>query len=301
METFIKSTNQKLGVVRYADDFIVTARDKESLETTQIQIQQWLSQRGLELSAEKTVITSMSEGFDFLGYNHRHYDGKLLIKPSKKKVLDFCKRMGEEIKALNGAEQWQVIKKLNPILRGFANYYKGVVSKETFNYISHRVWQYLWRWAKRRHPNQNTKWVRKRYFKTINGKKWTFACTESDRRGKEKDLILFPIAYTSIERHIKVKGSASPDDSSLREYWEKRQQKQGRNYWEKNSRNYRVAELQNWKCPICSEPLFNDEEIETHHIVPVAEGGTDDMENLQHLHSSCHKQVHSKSKLTRLR
>ncbi len=296
LETFIKSTNPKLGVVRFADDFIITARDKGSLETAQIQIQQWLSKRGLELSSEKTLITSMEDGFDFLGFNHRHYNGKLLIKPSKKKVLDFCKRIGKEIKAMNGSEQEKVIQKLNPILRGFANYYKGVVSKETFAYVKSRTWQYLWRWAKRRHPNKNTKWVQKRYFKTINGNKWTFATTTSDRRGKQKDLILYPIAYTPIERHVKVKGKASPDDPSLSEYWEKRHQKYGKSYWEKNSRNYKIAQNQNWVCPICGEPLFNGEEIETHHISPVAQGGLDDLENLQHLHKACHKQEHSKTK-----
>jgi RNA-directed DNA polymerase len=296
LEIFIKSTNPKLGVVRYADDFLVTARDKGSLEIAQVQIQQWLSKRGLELSSEKTLITSMEDGFNFLGFNHRHYNGKLLIKPSKKKVLDFCKRIGKEIKAMNGSEQEKVIQKLNPILRGFANYYKGVVSKETFSYIKSRTWQYLWRWAKRRHPNKNTRWVQKRYFKTINGNKWTFACTTSDRRGKEKDLILYPIAHTPIERHVKVKGKASPDDPSIREYWEKRHQKYGKSYWEKNSRNYKIAQNQNWVCPICGEPLFNEEEIETHHISPVAQGGLDDLENLQHLHKACHKQEHSKTK-----
>ncbi len=301
LENYIKSTNPKLGVVRYADDFIVTARDKESLEIAQVQIQQWLSERGLELSSEKTIITSLENGFDFLGFNHRHYKGKLLIKPSKKKVLDFCKRIGKEIKALNGAEQEVVIKKLNPILRGFANYYKGVVSKQTFGYISSRIWRYLWRWAKRRHPNKNTKWVRKRYFKTIKGNKWTFATTTSDRHGKDKDLVLYPIAYTTIERHIKVKGKASPDDPSLREYWEKRFQKLGKSYWAKGSKNYLVAQNQNWKCPLCGEALLNGEEIDTHHIVPVAQGGLYDINNLQHLHKSCHKQVHSKSKITRLK
>ncbi|WP_339376699.1 reverse transcriptase domain-containing protein [Chlorogloea sp. CCALA 695] len=134
LETYIKSTNSKFGVVRYADDFIVTARDKGSLEKAKIQIQQWLSERGLELSTEKTLITSIEEGFDFLGFNHRHYNGKLLIKPSKQKVLDFCKRIGKEVKKLDGATQEAIIAKLNPILRGFANYYKGVVSKEIFNY-----------------------------------------------------------------------------------------------------------------------------------------------------------------------
>ncbi len=297
LENFIKTINPKLGVVRYADDFIVTARDKGSLETTQIQIQQWLSERGLELSAEKTKITSMEDGFDFLGFYHRHYNGKLLIKPSKKKVLDFCKRIGQNIAALNGKEQEVIIRKLNPTLRGFANYYRGVVSKSTFNYISHRIWKYLWRWAKRRHPNKSSKWVRKRYFKTINGNKWTFACKISDRRGKEKDLILYPIAYTSIERHVKVRGEASPDDPSLKEYWQKRHQNSGKRYWERNSRNYNIAQNQNWKCPTCGEALFNGEEIETHHIVPVAQDGRNDIENLQHLHKACHKQEHSKNQV----
>ena len=292
LETFIKATNPKLGVVRYADDFIVTARDKHSLETAQTLIQVWMSKRGLELSTEKTVITSMEDGFDFLGFNSRHYDGTLLIKPSKKKVLAFCKRLGEEIKNLNGVEQEVLIKKLNPILRGFANYYKGVVSKETFSYISYRVWQYLWCWAKRRHPNKNSKWVRKRYFKTIKGNRWTFACTSSDRRGKDTELVLYQIASTPIERHIKVKGDASPDDPSLKEYWNKRHQKLGKSRFDKSTKLYPIAENQDWKCPECGETLFNGEEIETHHIVPMAEGGIDDVENLQHLHKPCHKQVH---------
>jgi RNA-directed DNA polymerase len=302
LETYIKSTNPKLGVVRYADDFVVTARDKGSLEAAQILIQQWLSERGLELSTEKTLITSMEEGFDFLGFNHRHYSGKLLIKPSKKKVLNFCKRLGKEIKALNGAKQEDVIRKLNPILRGFANYYKGVVSKETFSYISHRVWQYLWRWAKRRHPNKNTTWVRKAYFKIINGNKWTFACTISEHRGMvDRIYSLYPIAYTPIERHVKVRGEASPDDPSLKEYWNKRNQKLGKSYYAKGSKNYLIAQNQKWRCLICGEPLLNGEEIETHHIVPVSEGGLHDISNLQHLHTPCHKQVHTKSKSTSLK
>ena len=149
-----------------------------------------------------------------------------------------------------------------------------------------------------RHPNKNTKWVQKRYFQTLNGNKWSFAC-KGERRGKEALLALYHIGSTPIERHIKVKGEASPDDPSLREYWEKRHQKAGKSYWEKNSRNYKIAQSQSWKCPICGEPLFNGEEIETHHIVPVAEGGRNDTDNLQHLHKACHKQVHSKSKRNR--
>ncbi|MFB2896639.1 group II intron reverse transcriptase/maturase [Aerosakkonemataceae cyanobacterium BLCC-F50] len=300
LETYIKSTNPKLGVVRYADDFIVTARDKASLEKAQNQIQAWMKQRGLELNSEKTVITPIEDGFDFLGFNLRHYDGTLLIKPSKKKVLAFCKRIGEEIKKLDGATQEKVIAKLNPILRGFANYYRGVVSKETFCYISHRVWQYLWRWAKRRHPNKSQVWVKHRYFKRVKGVDWTF-CVQTERQGKTKDIMLFNIAKVPIQRHIKVAGTNSPDNANLREYWEKRSDKYGKVYWEKNSKYYNVAKLQNWKCPVCGDPLFNGEELETHHIIPVAKGGSDDTDNLMHLHAACHKQVHSKPKLNGLK
>ena len=242
LETYIKSTNPKLGVVRYADDFIVTARDKGSLEAAQIQIQQWLSERGLELSTEKTLITHISEGFDFLGFNHRHYHGQLFIMPSKKKVLDFCKRIGKELKAMNGCEQEAVIRKLNPLLRGFANYYKGVVSKDIFSYISHRVWKYLWQWGKRRHPHKPNRWIRRRYFKTIKGNSWIFATTTSDRRGKEKELTLFHIPDVPIQRHIKVKGNVSPDDPSLKEYWKKRHQNLGKSYWERNTSSHKIAQ-----------------------------------------------------------
>lgn len=106
-------------MVRYADDFIVTARDKESLETAKIQIQTWMSERGLVLSAEKTLITSIEDGFNFLGYNLRQYDRKVLIKPDKPKVLDFCRRIGQEIKSLDGSNQEAIIRKLNPIRARF--------------------------------------------------------------------------------------------------------------------------------------------------------------------------------------
>lgn len=296
LETFIKSTNPKLGVVIYADDFIVSARDRKSLETIQPQIEQWLVRRGLQLSTEKTLITSLKDGYNFLGFNHRHYNGKLLIKPTKKKVLDFCKRIGDEIRASNGLSQETLIRRLNPILLGFANYYRGVVSKQTFSYIHYRTWQYLWRWAKRRHPNKGKKWVKNRYFKTVNGKQWVFACLTSKRFQSEEHLYtLYSIVNTPIVRHIKVKGVASPDDSSLKEYWEKRHRKAGKSYWAQGSKYYLLAQTQNWKCPICGEPLFNGEEVETHHIVPVAQGGLNDISNLQHLHRPCHKQVHSNS------
>jgi len=219
LETYIKQINSKLGIIRYADDFIVTSKDKESLEDVLIQIRQWLSQRGLEISDEKTRIVHIDEGFNFLGFNLRQYNGKLLIKPRKEKVLAFCKKIGKTLSSMKANTQEEVIKKLNPLLRGFANYYRGQVSKETFSYINHRVWQYLWRWATRRHPNKGKRWVKDRYFQWHRGNKWTFMCQGTGRKGKAKTYILYDISKTPIVRHIKVKGQASPDDPALREYW----------------------------------------------------------------------------------
>jgi RNA-directed DNA polymerase len=214
-----------------------------------------------------------------LGFNLRHYNGKLLIKPQKKKVLDFCKKIGETISERKVSTQEEVIRKLNPLLRGFANYYRGAVSKETFSYISYRVWKYLWRWATRRHPNKSEGWVKAKYFHRLKGRDWTFMCNGTGRKGKKKTYILFDISSTPIVRHIKVKGNASPDDPYLKEYWENRRIKEGKSHWAKGSKYEQVAKQQNWKCPVCNDRLSNGEEIETHHIVPLKDGGTDDNEN----------------------
>ena len=143
LETTVKSFNNKLGIIRYADDFIISSKTKRELEEIIPRVKQWLFEKGLELSAEKTKLVHIDEGFNFLGFNARRYNGKLLIKPQKEKVLAFCKRIGETIKKMATVKQEVIIKKLNPILRGFANYYQGVVSKKAFSYISHRIWMYL--------------------------------------------------------------------------------------------------------------------------------------------------------------
>ncbi|MDJ0583439.1 group II intron reverse transcriptase/maturase [Crocosphaera sp.] len=284
----------KLGIIRYADDFIVTAKNKETLESIKDLIKEWLSTRGLELSEEKTRIVHIEEGFNFLGFNLRHYDGKLLIKPQKEKVLQFCKEIGKTIKSCATWTQENLITKLNPILRGFANYYKGVVSKETFSYISYRVWKYLWKWARRRHPMKSITWVKNKYFPRYRSQEWKFMCTKLDRFGGEKEVILYDIAKTPIVRHIKVKGNNSPYDPELQEYWKNRKTKEGQQFWAKGSKFELLAKKQNYKCPNCGDFLFNGEEIETHHLLPVKQGGSDDMDNLEHLHKGCHKRVHGR-------
>ncbi len=284
--------SNKYGFIRYADDFIVTATRQEDIEEILPKIEQWLSQKGLQLNKEKTQIVHINEGFNFLGFNLRHYNGKLLIKPQKEKVLNFLKEIRDWLKQNKAVEQKIVIEQLNPKLRGFGNYYRHAVSKEVFGYINSKMWESLWQWAKRRHPNKGRKWIANRYFK-IRGKGWEFACDVQNRRGKTKEIGLFNIAKIPIERHIKVKGTASPDNPQLTDYWTKRATKGGKNIWDKGSKYYLIAHNQKWKCPICGEHLNNGEAIETHHIVPVAKGGPDDIDNLQHLHKACHKAVHS--------
>ncbi len=311
LEEYIGKCNPKVGVIRYADDFVVTAKDKESLEILKIQINQWLSERGLEISEEKTRIVHIKDGFDFLGCNLRQYevkseDGvlrdKLIIKPQKTKVLAFCKKIGATISSMKTKTPEQVIRKIEPLLRGFANYYRGVCSKETFSKISYRIWWYLWRWAKRRHPKKGKKWVKKKYFRTETTyekgekkvKNWIFFYKSMDRRGRESLHDLFDIQSVPIIRHIKVRGTNSLDDPELVEYWQSRQTKSGKVRWSEGSKYESVANAQGWRCSVCHDHLFNGEEIETHHIVPVRNGGSDNIDNLQHLHKACHKQVHSK-------
>jgi RNA-directed DNA polymerase len=287
-----KYKSDRYGFVRYADDFIIIATSREDIEAVQPIIEQWLLEKGLQLNREKTRIAHISEGFNFLGFNLKQYKGKLLIKPPKEKVLKFLQGIRDWLKQNKSVEQKIVIEQLNPKLRGFGNYYRYAVSKEVFSYISSEVWYSLWQWAKRRHPNKGKRWIANRYFK-IRGKGWEFACSVKDRRGKTKEASLFNIAKITIERHIKVKETASPDDPNLAEYWAKRATKHDKNIWTQGSKYYKIALNQQWKCPICREHLYNGEAIETHHIVPMAKGGLDDIDNLQHLHKICHKAVHS--------
>lgn len=217
-----------------------------------------------------------------------------LLHPQKEKVLEFCKELGKTIKSCGSWSQANLITKLNPKLRGFANYYRGVVSSDTFSYITYRIWKYLWRWAKRRHPMKSITWVKNRYFPRHKNREWTFMCWDKDSRGNEKEFILFDVSTTPIRRHIKVKGSNSPDDPNLTEYWNKRTTKQGKQFWAKGSKYEQIAKEQNYRCPMCNQFLFNGEEIETHHLVPVKEGGSNNRDNLTHLHKACHKQVHGK-------
>ena len=300
-KTKIKTKEERkiYGFIRYADDFIVTAQTKEQIEAIIPRIREWLAIRGLHLNEEKTAIRNINDGFDFLGFNIRKFNGKCIIKPQKEKVTGKLNQIKTWLKDHPNAKPSVVIDVLNPILRGWGNYYKHGVSKETFAYFDHRLVKMLVKWIKRRHPSKGIEWAVPRYFGRIKGDRWVFKADTKDRQGKDTTKYLFRLATIPIVRHVKVRGNASPDDPQLKEYWEKRKTKVGKNYYAKGSKLYRIAESQNWKCPVCNQHLFNQELIETHHKKEVAYGGMDEESNLIHVHQKCHRQIHGKRAMSR--
>ncbi len=171
----LSNRKTKVHFVRYADDFIITGTSKELLEKEVAPIVELhFKERGLELSAEKTKITHIDEGFDFLGQNVRKYSGKLLIKPSKKSCKSCRDKIRKIISCYKAASQELLIAKLNPVIRGWTNYHSHVISKKIFSDMDHFLWKLLWKWAKRRHPNKNLQWIKNRYFVRINKRDWIF-------------------------------------------------------------------------------------------------------------------------------
>ena len=217
-----RSRRNKVNMVRYADDFIITGISQEMLEKeVKPLVIEFLSERGLTLSEEKTRITHIEQGFDFLGQNVRKYGHKLLIKPSKKNVATFLQKVRGIIEGNKSTKTENLIWTLNPIIRGWANYHRHVVSKKTFSKIDHAIWKAIWKWAKRRHPRKSSKWVTSKYFTTERGNHWTFF--SKDNGGKR--AVLFKAADLPIERHTKIKGDVNPYDPDWNEYLEKRKER----------------------------------------------------------------------------
>jgi len=288
-----------VNLVRYADDFLVTSNSKETLETeVKPLIEQFMQERGLELSPEKTVITHIEAGFDFLGQNVRKYKGKLFIKPSKKNVTAFLTKIREIIQENKQATAGHLILQLNPVIRGWANYHRHVVSKETFNDVDSAIFETLWRWARRRHPNKGKKWVKEKYFLPIEGRKWVFSGKVRGKDGITRTIQLLRAVDTPIVRHTKIQSAANPYDPKWETYFEQRLDlKMAADLKRKRKLLYLWKE-QNGLCPVCNQKITKLTGWPSHHLVWRVYGGDDRTENRVLLHPNCHRQVHSRKDLT---
>ena len=279
-----RGLNRGIGLVRYADDLVVTAPSREVLETYVVPtLTRFLDERGLKLSETKTRIVHIDEGFDFLGFTVRRYCGVILTKPQKVKVAQHLRAIRDYLSGHRQATPSQVIGELNPLIRGWANYYRHGASSRTFHSVDHHVQAKLWRWAKRRHPTKSAAWVRSRYFDA----KWNFVDGRT-RLARHDDV--------PITRHSKVQGKHSPLNPDDRAYWEARQQRRLSEAMRSPMRSALLTR-QDFRCAMCRVGFDPDEDlplIDEHHDIPRHCGGSDQIDNLKLVHRWCHHAHHAR-------
>ena len=282
----------KRAVVRYADDFVVFCETEEdALDVRDRVLPAWLAERGLSLSEEKTRIVHLSEGFDFLGFNVRRYPWpptsrsgyKLRITPSKKAVLGKVGEIRDIWLALRGHSVKAVLRKLNPIIRGWADYYRKSVASRTFGRLDKWMFHRQVRFARHTHPEKSWKWMCKRYWGKLNDKRddnWVFG-------DKQSGKYLLKFGWFKIVRHELVRGASSPDDPELRDYWWERQKVNANHL---SGGDIDMANDQGWVCRLCGMDLINGEELHRHHTVPRARNGSNARSNRELVHLYCHQQ-----------
>ena len=281
----------RVRLVRYADDFIITGNSKALLEQeVKPCVEAFLAARGLELSQEKTKITHIEDGFDFLGQNVRKYDGKLLIKPSARNVKAFLDKVRDTIKANRSTKPEALIDLLNPMIRGWANYHRHVVAKRTYTVGDTHIWQALWRWARRRHPKKSCGWVRKKYFRTPDHRHWLFSTATRGYNGEPRILTLLSASATRIVRHARVKSDANPFDPVWDFYFAQRKRSRMLQRLQDRSFPKRLWQQQQGKCPGCGQLIDEDDRWLVRPAVPLKAGGARSLANLKMLHSTCQRQ-----------
>ena len=246
-------------VIRYADDMIALCHSQEQARAVKAKLAEWLAPRGLVFNEDKTSIVSLHSGFDFLGFNVRRYGDKLLVKPSKPAINRIRSRLSTEMRSLRGANAPAVLARISPIVRGWAAYYRGVVSKEVFSTLDYHLWQLTYKWAKHSHPNKSKSWITARYFGRFNPArqdKWVFG-------DRDSGAYLPRFAWTKIVRHPLVPGRASPDDPALAEYWAARRRKRQPPL---DRSTLRLLQAQHGRCPLCRDFLLHaDREPDSPH------------------------------------
>jgi RNA-directed DNA polymerase len=285
----------KVNLVRYADDFIVTGASKELLEQeVKPFIEVFMKERGLTLSQEKTVITHIEDGFDFLGQHVRKYkNGSVLTTPAKKNVKAFLRKIRGIIEKNKTSSAGYLIRKLNPVIRGWAAYHRFGASSRTFNSIDHAIFKKLWWWASRRHPRKSAAWVKQRYFRTEGACNWVFTGEVTKEDGGTELVHLRRASSVNIQRHPPIQGAANPFDPAWETYFEKRLDvKMERNLAGKRQLLHLWKE-QNGLCPMCHQKITKITGWHSHHVIWRSKGGTDRAENRVLLHPNCHRRLHS--------
>jgi RNA-directed DNA polymerase len=207
----LKGKNKQVNLIRYADDFIITGLSKEVLEAeVKPLVTAFLQGRGLELSEEKTRITHIEDGFDFLRQNVRKYKRYFLTRPSKKNVKAFLTSIRKVIQDNKQATAYWLITQLDPTIRGWANFHRHAAAKETFVHVDTAIFKALWRWARRRHPKKGKRWVADRYFGRSGNRNWHFFGTAKDRDGNTSRNWLCHASATPVTRYKKLKEHATP-------------------------------------------------------------------------------------------
>lgn len=279
----------KINFIRYADDFIVSASSKEILqEVIMPRIEAFLNQRGVELSREKSKITHISEGFDFLGQTIRKYrmdhtnGGKLQITPSqasmkaiKAKIKEICKGSGQ-------LTTRELIDRLNPVLRGWANYHRHVICNESFGKVDSYVWIRLYRWAKKRHGGKTGAWIYQKYFRTQNGWRWCF----TDKKSRKSVIRI--AQRIKAQPHIKIKADANPFDAKWENYFAERDRMLKLRSC--NSFQAKVFKRQEGICPVCKQRIEAETELDLHHWD--GNHSNNKLDTVVWLHPNCHRQLH---------
>ncbi|UYV55657.1 reverse transcriptase N-terminal domain-containing protein [Priestia megaterium] len=249
----------KIGRILYADDFVIVTETKEQAESMYQKLNPYLQKRGIKLSEDKTKVTHIESGFDFLGFSLRQYKteqgNKLLIKPSKGSIRKAKSKIKDTFVVMRGRPVKEIIRVLNPIIRGYGQYWKNVVSKKTFGYIDNYVFLKIRKHLRQLHPRKSWNWINKHYFKKPHhggNNKWILTCPLTN-------IQLLKMSWIKIERHVMVAYKSSPDDPSLREYWEKRDRKVFNS--ENTLDRMKLARKQGYHCALRKQTLQNGEKV----------------------------------------
>jgi RNA-directed DNA polymerase len=287
----------KVHLVRYADDFIITGTSKELLrDEVQPLVAHFLKERGLELSHEKTSITRVTRGFDFLGQHVRRYrDGKVLLKPSRRNVRALLVKVRKVIQEEGGGlTAGQLIERLNPILRDWARYHRHASSKRVLSKVDRMLFRWLWRWARHRHDRKTAAWVKAKYCPRVGGRDWVFTGELPSQEGPPHTVPRYAAASTRIRGHVKIQGAANPYDPAWEPYFGERRTFQMQDTLTGQGITRSLWPEQDGNCLVGGQPLTPETGWQHHHVQRRVSGGGATLDNLVLLHPNCHRQAHSR-------